>query len=201
MCHPGPHAPGGDRRRRGGVALKRTPYQIRDDDYFLYPDRYRQAVARLIGGRPEEIAVTDSATAGIMMLVNGLDWAAGDEVVIPAGTFPSNRFPWLWLARRGVKVVTVPEILDGSAGGDGADLERYAAALSPRTRLLSLHWVSFSNGLRYDLAGLGELCRRRGILFAVDATQGWAASISTSAVPRATSSPLPATSGCSVPTV
>jgi cysteine desulfurase / selenocysteine lyase len=146
--------------------LKRNPYRIAESDYFLYPDRYRQAVARLVGGRPEEIAVTDSTTAGIMLLVNGLDWAAGDEVVIPEGTFPANRFPWHSLGRRGVTVVTVPE------RPDGREVERYRAALSPRTRVVSVGWVSYSTGLRYDLAGLGELCRERGVLFAVDGTQG-----------------------------
>jgi cysteine desulfurase/selenocysteine lyase len=146
--------------------LKRAPHRIRDEDYFLYPDRYRAAVAPLLGARPEDIAVTDSATAGFMLLVNGLDWAAGDEVVIPAGTFPANRFPWHSLAPRGVRVVTVPEL------PDGREVERFAAALSPHTRVVSVGWVSYSNGLRYDLAGLGELCRERGILFAVDATQG-----------------------------
>src|SRR5436305_7483014 len=130
------------------LALKGTPHRIRDIDYFLYPDRYRQAVAALIGGRPEDVAVTDSTTAGIMLLVNGLDWAAGDEVVIPEGTFPSNRFPWHSLARRGVRVVVVPEL------PDGREVERYRAALSPRTRVVSVGWVSYSRGLRYDLAGL-----------------------------------------------
>jgi selenocysteine lyase/cysteine desulfurase len=146
--------------------LKRAPSRIRDEDYFLYPDRYRQAVAGLLGARPEEVAVTDSTTAGLMLLVNGLDWADGDEVVIPEGTFPANRFPWHSLARRGVRVVAVPE------RPDGREVERYRAALSPRTRVVSVGWVSYSRGLRYDLLGLGELCRERGILFVVDASQG-----------------------------
>jgi cysteine desulfurase/selenocysteine lyase len=146
--------------------LKRAPYRIRDEDYFLYPDRYRTAIARLLGARPEDVAVTDSTTAGLMLLVNGLDWTAGDEVVIPAGTFPANRFPWHSLERRGVRVVSVPELPDGRT------VERFAAAISPRTRVVSVGWVSYSSGLRYDLAALGELCREHGVLFAVDATQG-----------------------------
>ncbi|HTQ79768.1 MAG TPA: aminotransferase class V-fold PLP-dependent enzyme, partial [Thermoanaerobaculia bacterium] len=149
--------------------LKRTPHLLTDADYFLYPDRYRQAVGRLVGARPEEIAVTDSTTAGLMLLVNGLDWREGDEVVIPEGTFPANRFPWHSLARKGVRVVSVPE---RPADGDGGEVGRFAAALSPRTRVVSVGWVSFSTGLRYDLAALSALCGERGILFAVDGTQG-----------------------------
>jgi selenocysteine lyase/cysteine desulfurase len=63
-------------------------------------------------------------------------------------------------------VVSVPELPDGRT------VDRFAAALSPRTRVVSVGWVSYSSGLRYDLAALGELCRSRGILFAVDGTQG-----------------------------
>ncbi len=47
-----------------------------------------------------------------------------------------------------------------------------AAALTPRTRLLALDWVSYTTGVRIDLTALGELAHRHGSLFLVDGTQG-----------------------------
>jgi selenocysteine lyase/cysteine desulfurase len=139
---------------------------IRDGDFFDYPNDFRRAVGRLLGVEPSGVAVTDSTTTGIMLAVNGLDWRSGDRVLIPAGSFPSNRFPWHWLARQGVEVVEVPD--------DPAvpDAERFAAAMTARTRVVSVGWVSYRTGRRRDLAALGELCRARGALFVVDGTQG-----------------------------
>ena len=38
------------------------------------------------------------------LVVAGLDWKEGDEVLLPRGEFPANRFPWLSLEARGVTV-------------------------------------------------------------------------------------------------
>ena len=148
------------------LELKKTPQLISDSDYFTYPDAYREAVADLIGCRSRDVAVADSATHGIMLLVHGLDWSPGDEVVLPRGEFPANRFPWLSLERRGVVVREVPV----GPGRDG--LEQIEAAITPRTRVVAASWVAYSSGLRLDIGALGTLCRERGALFAIDGTQG-----------------------------
>ena len=45
------------------------------------------------------------------------------------------------------------------------------AACDQRTRIISISSVSYSTGVRYDLAQLGRFCRQQGILFCVDAIQ------------------------------
>jgi selenocysteine lyase/cysteine desulfurase len=47
-----------------------------------------------------------------------------------------------------------------------------AAALGPRTRVLSVSWVRFQDGLVLNLERLGKECRRRGVLLVVDGIQG-----------------------------
>ena len=71
---------------------------------------------------------------------------------------------WEALRPRGVEVVKV-----GLAGDDpeGALL----AACGPRTRLLSISAVQYASGLRLDLERIGTGCRRRGVLFCIDAIQ------------------------------
>lgn len=148
------------------LELKKNPFLIRDSDYFDVPNAYRREAAGLLGCSPEDIAVTDSATHGMMILVNGLDWRAGDEVVIPRGEFPANRFPWLSLESKGVKVHEV-----GMPAGP-AGLEALESAMNERTRLVAASWVRYSSGLRIDLDAVGALCRRRGALLAIDGSQG-----------------------------
>lgn len=147
------------------VELRQNPARLAADYHFSFPDAYRDAIAPLIGAAPDTISLTDSTTQGMMLLANGLDWQPGDEVIIPRGEFPANRHPWLHLGRRGVVLREVT--LDG-----GDTCERIAGAFSSRTRLVSVSWVRFMDGRRLDLAPISRLCRERGVLFAVDGSQG-----------------------------
>jgi selenocysteine lyase/cysteine desulfurase len=148
------------------VELRRNPSLIRNEYHFTFPDAYRRAIGALVNADPDTVSLVDSATAGTMILANGLDWRDGDEVVIPKAEFPSNRLPWQHLGRRGV---TLREIDLGT----GPDREtRLAEALSARTRVLQVSWVSFTDGRRLDLAPLAAACRDRNVLLAVDGSQG-----------------------------
>lgn len=152
---------------RRALDLEARPQQITDEMYFDVPDGYREAVAALIQADSRQVAVTDSTTQGVMLLVNGLDWRPGDEVLLPVGEFPANRFPWLALEKRGV-VVREIELSAGERG----PVETLAAGITDRTRVVSLAWVSYRNGERRDVRALGEVCRSRGVLYAIDGSQG-----------------------------
>ncbi|MDH3743755.1 MAG: aminotransferase class V-fold PLP-dependent enzyme [Acidobacteriota bacterium] len=152
---------------RQALDLEARPEQITDEMYFSVPDGYRAAVAALVQADSRDVAVTDSTTHGMMLLVNGLDWRSGDEVLLPVGEFPANRFPWLSLEKRGVVVREID-----LAGGELGAVETLAAAITERTRVVSLAWVSYRTGERLDVDAIGELCRDRRVLYAIDASQG-----------------------------
>ncbi len=158
------------RAAQAAMQLKQAPHRILDEYHFTFPDAYRSAVARFIGCDARDVAVTDSTTHGIMLLVGGLDWQRDDEVVVPEGEFPANLFPWRSLERLGVAVRRVA--LDPSWDDGTAIVDAVAEAMSPKTRVVSLSWVSYTTGVRNDLAALGRLCRERGVLFVVDGSQG-----------------------------
>jgi selenocysteine lyase/cysteine desulfurase len=148
------------------IELKCHPERLVERDYFDPPDRVRTRLARLIGAAPEEIALTNSATQGVGIAAEGLEFHAGDEVVVASTNFPSNLFTWLHLRRRDVSV-TVVQPRQGFV-----HLDDVALALNSRTRILALDWVSYTTGVRIDLAAFGELAHRHGALFVVDGTQG-----------------------------
>lgn len=129
----------------------------------------RELAARVVNGAADEIAFVKNTSDGLSILSNGLEWKAGDKVVSIDSEFPSNVYPWLALRRRGVELVTVPE-RDGRI--DLNDIER---RLDSRTRVLTVSFVQYLSGFRIDLRALGELCRRRNIIFCVDAIQGMGA--------------------------
>ena len=126
----------------------------------------RAAAARLIGAEPDEIALVPNTTAGISLVAEGYPWQPGDNVVTLANEFPTNQYPWLNLAERGVEVRRV----DAPAGR--VDLERIEDVCDRNTRILAISWVGFTSGWRTDVDALVELAHRHGALLMLDAIQG-----------------------------
>jgi len=126
----------------------------------------RERAARLIQADPAEIAFVTSTTIGINFVAEGFPWAEGDNLVTAAEEYPSNLFPWMNLASRGVETRTV------RSRDHRLWIEDLEAAMDDRTRLLAISHVEFASGFRNDLDALGDLCRRRGVALFVDAIQG-----------------------------
>jgi selenocysteine lyase/cysteine desulfurase len=128
-------------------------------------EHVRAQAATLVGSQLGNIAFTQNTSTGLSIAANGLEWAPGDNVVLPEREFPSNFYPWLNLEPRGVRLRRVP------APDGHASIEAIADAIDERTRVVTVSTVQFSSGHRYDLDAIGELCRRHGALFVVDGTQ------------------------------
>lgn len=129
--------------------------------------RLRERLARLIGAADAtDVALVKNTSEALSIVAYGLEWAAGDEVVLARQEFPSNRIVWESLsAAYGVCVREVDLAL-------GEDPEAaLLAALTERTRVLAVSAVQYADGLRMDLARLGEACRSLGVVFCVDAIQ------------------------------
>ncbi len=134
-------------------------------EFFRTAAGVRDRIGMLLNSPKERIALTDNTTNGLNILASGLEWKSGDRILLTDIEFPANVSPFLNQRRHGVEVDFVK-----SRGGRilPEDFER---ALTPKTRLLSVSHVQFLHGFRSDLGALGELCRRKGIIFCVDAIQ------------------------------
>src|SRR5258708_8384419 len=74
-----------------------------DSAHFEGPHRIRASIAELIGGRPEEIALTTGASTGMQAVAYGLTWNHGDEILTAKGEFPLQYATWKPMeAREGV---------------------------------------------------------------------------------------------------
>ncbi len=126
----------------------------------------RRLSGEFIGAAEDEIALVGSTTMGINYVSEGFPWKPGDNVVLRDDEFPSNQYPWMHLASRGVEVRRIP------ISADRSDLEQLLAAVDSRTKIVALSWVVYSNGWRHDLAAFADAVHRRGALLFVDAIQG-----------------------------
>jgi selenocysteine lyase/cysteine desulfurase len=122
----------------------------------------RRAAARLVNGSPEEIALVKNTSEGIATVALGLDWRPGDRVIIFHEEFPANQYPWQRLESKGVTI-------EWLSSTDPLDRIEQAAA---GARLLAISFVQYLTGYRANLEAIGEICRRRGVIYFVDAIQG-----------------------------
>jgi cysteine desulfurase / selenocysteine lyase len=113
----------------------------------------------------DDIALLKNTSEALSVVAHGLAWRAGDNVVISAQEFPSNRIVWQSLQDQGVEI-RCADLTSGSSPE-----QALGACVDARTRLLSVSSVQYASGLRLDMDRLGALCRERGILFCVDAIQ------------------------------
>ncbi len=134
----------------------------------------RRKVAEMLGVSPEELALVRNTSEGNNAVNSGVALKAGDEVVLFDQNHPTNNVAWdVRAARYGfsVKRVAVPL----TAASPEEIFRLFEAALTPRTRLLSITQVSNSSGVRLPAREICEMARRRGIYTHVDGAQTWGA--------------------------
>ena len=129
-------------------------------------ERLRGRFSQLISATTKEIALIPNTTTGIHLVAEGFPWRAGDGVVFPEDEFPSNAYPWLNLASRGVVPIAVPR------PDSGWTTDALIDACDETTRLISVSWIGYASGYRLDLEELIDRAHQRGILVFIDAIQG-----------------------------
>jgi selenocysteine lyase/cysteine desulfurase len=125
--------------------------------WFDDHDRLRGSIARLIHASAEDIAFIPNASAALAILLQGLEWGEGDQVVTLSDEFPNNLYAPHFRSR--VEFVET-------------EWERFEEAITSRTRLALLSMLNYSSGRRPPLEQLGPRLRANGTLLYVDGTQG-----------------------------
>ena len=148
------------------VAAKRRPHIVDDQSFFSVARSLRQTLATLIGASQDDIALTSGAGAGLATIAYALKWSAGDEVIIAGGEFPAHYATWKPMeAREGIKVqITRPQ-------GQFMQSGDLIAAMTPRTRVISVSHVRFDDGSILDASSLAAACKRNGTLLVLDVSQ------------------------------
>lgn len=125
------------------------------------------SVAALIGGRPEQVALTESATAAWNPAVHGYPFGEGDRVLTARAEYASNAIALMQLRdRHGIEIVLVDDDEHGQIS-----LGHLEAELGRGATMLSLTHVPTGSGLVNPAPEVGRLCREHDTFFVLDACQ------------------------------
>ncbi|WP_405453935.1 aminotransferase class V-fold PLP-dependent enzyme [Streptomyces achromogenes] len=130
-------------------------------------DAVYESIARLIGCRPQEVAVVDSATRAWDMAFYAMRFGPGDRILTCRAEYASNVIAFLQVARRtGARI----EVVDDDEHGQlsVADLQR---RLDDDVKLVAVTHVPTQSGLVNPAAEIGRLTRAAGVPFLLDACQ------------------------------
>lgn len=131
-------------------------------------DEARGPVAAFLGAKPAEIAFTRNATEGNATVASGLDLRPGDEVIFESHAHPGGSYVWLSRQQRDGIVVKIFEPDPTSAAGN---LERIAALVTPRTRVVQVSHVTAPTGIVLPAREIADLAHEHGCWFHVDGAQ------------------------------
>ena len=126
----------------------------------------RNAGAKLLNCQPDEVSLVGPTSLALSFVAAGLNFRKGDNILIYHDDYPSNVYPWLALAAKGVQVRLL-----NTRGFGAIRAVDVMGQVDENTRLVALASCHFISGHRLDHNAIGKFLRERGILFCLDAIQ------------------------------
>ena len=129
----------------------------------------RDAAASLLNASPDEVCITKNTTDGLNMVMNGLTWQAGDEIVSCDLEHSSVLVPSFFKQHRHGAVLKVVH-LESNEPRENI-LSKLEDAITDRTRLVFLSHIEYSSGLRQPVEEIRRMTKDRGIMMLLDGAQ------------------------------
>lgn len=155
-----------------GMKGKRNPASISATDFFTKTEVLRKEFATLVNTPdPRRIVVIPSASYGLSVAARNIPLKRGDTIVVAHEQFPSNVYPWRRLSQENQAILHVVKPPDTFHHRGKEWNERLLAAITPKTKIVSLGHVHWADGTRFDLERIGKRVRDVGAKLIIDGTQ------------------------------
>jgi isopenicillin-N epimerase len=156
---------------RDRAAMSRN-YPVHFVEHYMTPalPGLVSAMAAFVGADKDEIAFTSGSTESMSYLANGLDLKEGDEILATTHEHQAGAYPWVLAGkRRGCRLKLAK--IEAPARSHAATIQTIEAAITPRTRVLSICHINYTDGYVMPVKELVALGKSRGLITVVDGAQ------------------------------
>lgn len=154
-----------------GIKMKRNPFLVSSQDFFTETEKVRKEFGRLINAEANRIVLAPSVSYGMANVVNNVKLTAKNNIIVAAGQFPSNYYPWQRLQMdSGAQIKTIAPP-DTSTNRGKQWNERLLEAIDANTKLVALGNVHWADGTLFNLKEIRKRSREVGALLVIDGTQ------------------------------
>jgi L-cysteine/cystine lyase len=129
----------------------------------------QEAVAGMLNASPEEILLTHGTTEGVHVVIYGMKWGPGDELVTCSLEHPALATPANVIEERFNAAARRVEVSPQASTGEM--VEAFAGAINERTKLVAISHVQFSCGLRLPVKEIAAAAHRQGVPILIDGAQ------------------------------
>jgi isopenicillin-N epimerase len=154
VSHPRPVREAIEKYRR---AIDDNPFLFIEQNIMEMPPKIQAAVAEYLGGKPEEVAITNSTTMGLAFIYQGLPVSSGQEILTTTHDhFVHHESIRLAAVRAGASVKKI-ELFDYLSTVSEAEIvSRIKKAITPKTRVVGITWVHSGTGLKLPVRQIAD---------------------------------------------
>ncbi len=143
----------------GGYEIAEKYIEILDEVYEL--------AARFINCYPDEIAITESATAAWTKAIQCIPFQKGDKILTSEAEYASNFISYLQLKeRKGIEIVVVPSDPFGRIS-----IEELERLIDDNVKLIAITHIPTNGGLINPVEEVGEIAAKYNIFYLIDTCQ------------------------------
>ena len=152
--HPRPVREAIEKHRR---AIDENPFVYIEKNIFEMPGRIQASVAEYLGGKPEEVALTNSTTMGLALVYQGLPLKAGQDILTTTHDhFVHHEAIRLAAERAGASVKKIALYDDFNRISEEEIVNRIKKAITPKTRVVGITWVHSGTGLKLPVRAVAN---------------------------------------------
>lgn len=154
VSHPRPVREAIEKHRR---AIDENPFVYVEENIYSMPAKIQTAAAEYLGGKAEEVALTNSTTMGLALVYQGLPIKAGQEILTTAHDhFVHHEAIRLAAQRSGATFRKIALFDDFSSISEEEIVARIKKAVTPKTRAVGITWVHSSSGLKLPVRKIAD---------------------------------------------
>lgn len=139
-------------------AIDANPLIYIEENIYSMPPQIQAVAADYLGGKPEEVAVTNSTTMGLSFVYQGLPLKSGDEILTTAHDhFVHHEAARLAAERADGSVKKIALFDDIKLVSEQDIVSRIKKAITTKTRVVGITWVHSSTGLKLPLRAIADM--------------------------------------------